>query len=186
MTAADYQTEFNKQNAQGFYPICVQGGGSGNDTRHAAVFAQRDIPLDRHWSIDGSTTVAALSALDHTMQAFMQANGVRAAQLAVAKSGAPKLIRAYTWAEAGYRATKVSDRFLLASCSKMFLEGAVQALYDANRLTPATTVYPLLGFSHPPDPPSDTITVHQLLDPTPGYDDTPTCPSSDPTHHMGA
>jgi len=184
MTAADYQTEFNHQNAQGFYPICVQGGGSGNNTRYAAVFAQRDIPLAREWSIDGSTTVPALSALDHTMQAFMQANGVRAAQLAVGKIGAPKFTRAYTWAEAGYRATKVSDRFLLASCSKMFLEGAVQALYDANHLTPATTVYPLLGFSHPADPRSDTITVQQLLDHTAGYDDTPTGSNFDPTYHM--
>ena len=40
MTSADYQTAFDQQNAQGYYPICVQGGGSGNDTRYAAIFAQ--------------------------------------------------------------------------------------------------------------------------------------------------
>ena len=45
MTSADYQTVFNQQNAQGFYPICVQGGGSGNNTRYAAIFAKQDIPL---------------------------------------------------------------------------------------------------------------------------------------------
>ena len=28
LTSAEYQTEFDKQNAAGFYPICVQGGGS--------------------------------------------------------------------------------------------------------------------------------------------------------------
>ena len=42
--------------------------------------------------------------------------------------GVAKLSRAYTWAEAGYRTTQPSDRFLLASCSKMFLAAAVQAL----------------------------------------------------------
>ena len=65
------------------------------------------------------------------MQSFMQANAVRAAQLAIAKNGVTKLERAYTWAEDGYRITQPSDRFLLASCSKMFLEAAVQSLYDA-------------------------------------------------------
>ena len=186
MTAAEYQTEFNSQNARGFYPICVQGGGSGNDTRYAAIFAQRDIPLAREWSIDGSSSVPGLAALDHAMQTFMQTNGVRAAQLAVGKNGTTRFNRAYTWAEAGYRATKVSDRFLLASCSKMFLEGAVQALYDAvpNHLSPSTRVYPLLGFSNPADARSDTITVQQLLDHTAGYDDTSTGSGFDPTYHM--
>src|SRR5262249_5409941 len=47
MTSADYQAEFDKQNAAGFYPICVQGGGSGSNTRYAALFAKQDIPLSR-------------------------------------------------------------------------------------------------------------------------------------------
>ena len=45
MTAAQYQAEFDKQNRAGFYPICVQGGGSGAGTRYAAVFAKQDIPV---------------------------------------------------------------------------------------------------------------------------------------------
>ena len=182
MTAAEYQTEFDQQNARGFYPICVQGGGSGNDTRYAAIFAQRDIPLAREWSVDGAA-VPALASLDQTMQSFMQANGVRAAQLAVGKNGVTKFARAYTWAEAGYRATKVADRFLLASCSKMFLEAAVQSLYDAKKLSPSQAVYPLLGFSHPADPRSDTITIQQLLDHMGGYKD-PKNGGFDPTYNM--
>lgn len=183
MTAADYQTEFNKQNANGFYPICVQGGGSGSQTRYAAIFAKQDIPFARESTVTGAA-VPALAGFDHAMQSFMQANAVRAAQLTIAKNGIVKLARAYSWAEPGYRVTQPSDRFLLASCSKMFLEAAVQALYDAKKLTPATTVYPLLGFSHPGDPRSDTITIQQLLDHMGGYDDTATGSGFDPTYSM--
>jgi CubicO group peptidase (beta-lactamase class C family) len=186
MTSAEYQTEFDKQNANGFYPICVQGGGTGSNTRYAAIFAQHDIPLSREWTVTGAT-VPALAGFDHAMQSFMQANGVRAAQLAIAKNGVSKFSRAYTWAEAGYRITQPSDRFLLASCSKMFLEAAVQALYDAKKLKPDAKVYPLLGFSHPADPRSDAITIQQLLDHTGGYNDDPPSKGGsgyDPTYSM--
>lgn len=186
MTSAEYQAEFDKQNAAGFYPICVQGGGSGDSTLYAALFAKQDIPLAREWTVTGAA-LPAFAALDHAMQAFMQANGVRAAQLAIGKNGTMKFSRAYTWAEPGYRITQPSDRFLLASCSKMFLEAAVQALYDANKLSKDTKVYPLLGFSHPADPRSDTITIQQLLDHAGGYnDDSPANGGSgfDPTYNM--
>jgi CubicO group peptidase (beta-lactamase class C family) len=183
MTSADYQKEFDKQTAAGFYPICVQGGGSGDNTRYAAIFAKQDIPLNREWTVTG-TAVPALAGFDHLMQTFMQANGVRAAQLAIAKNGMTKFSRAYTWAEAGYRITQPSDRFLLASCSKVFLEAAVQALYNTKKLKPNTKVYPLLGFSCPADPRSDTITIQQLLDHMGGYDDTAMGSGFDPTYNM--
>jgi CubicO group peptidase (beta-lactamase class C family) len=186
MTAAEYQTEFDKQNAAGFYPICVQGGGAGANTRYAAIFAKQDIPLHREWTVTGAA-VPALAGFDHAMQTFMQANGVRAAQLAIAKNGVTKFSRAFTWAEVGYRITQPSDRFLLASCSKMFLEAAVQAVYDAKKLKPDTKVYPLLGFSHPADPRSDTITIQQLLDHMGGYNDDPPAKGGsgfDPTYSM--
>lgn len=183
MSAADYQAEFDKQKAAGLYPICVQGGGVGADTRYAAIFAKQDTPMARQWSATG-TPVPHLAALDHAMQTFMQAHGVRAAQLAIGKNGVSKFSRAYTWAEPGYRMTQPSDRFLLASCSKMFLEAAVQALYDSKQLTPATKVYPLLGLTHPTDPRSDNITVQQLLDHMGGYDDTSTGSGFDPTYNM--
>ena len=132
-------------------------------------------------------TVPSLAGFDHTMQTFMQANGVRAAQLAIGKNSVTKFSRAYTWAEPGYRITQPSDRFLLASCSKMFLEAAVQSLYDANKLLPGAKVYPLLGFSHPLDSRSDTITIQQLLDHMGGYNDLPTSQGGsgfDPTYSM--
>ena len=73
MTSAQYESEFDAQNARGFYPISVQGGGSGSDTRYAAVFAQRDIPLPRHWHVPG-TEVPSLAGFDHAMKTFMQAD----------------------------------------------------------------------------------------------------------------
>jgi CubicO group peptidase (beta-lactamase class C family) len=183
MTSEQYQSEFNTQKAAGLYPICVQGGGSGGDTRYAAIFAKQDVPMSREWTATGAA-VPALAGFDHAMQTFMQANGVRAAQLAIAKNGVAKFLRAYTWAEAGYRITQPSDRFLLASCSKMFLEAAVQSLYDSNKLKPDTKVYPLLGFTYPADPRSNTITIQQLLDHTGGYDDSATGSGFDPTYNM--
>lgn len=183
MSSADYQAEFDKQKAAGLMPICVQGGGSGGNTRYAAIFAKQDTPMPRQWSVTG-TPVASLAGLDHAMHTFMQAHGVRAAQLAIGKNGINKFSRGYTWAESGYRMTQPSDRFLLASCSKMFLEAAVQALYDSKQLTPATKVYPLLGLSNPADARSDTITIQQLLDHGGGYDDTSTGSGFDPTYNM--
>ena len=135
MTAAQYQAEFDKQNRAGLYPICVQGGGSGASTRYAAVFAKQDVPVRA--PVDGDRPeIPQLAGFDNVMQSFMQPNAVRAAQLTIAKKGAVKLARAYTWAEPGYPVTQPGDRFLLASCSKMFLEAAVQSLYDAKKLTP--------------------------------------------------
>jgi CubicO group peptidase (beta-lactamase class C family) len=184
LSSAAYQTEFDAQVKAGRYPISVQGGGAGSSTRYAAIFARQDVPAARAWTVTGNGP-ATLAGFDQKMQDFMRAHGVRGAQLTVAKAGTKKLERAYTWAEPGYRITQPTDRFLLASCSKMFLEGAVQALYDAKRLTPTTKVYPLLGFSGPLDARSNTITIQQLLDHTGGYDDTGTGTSTfDPTYSM--
>lgn len=183
MTGSDYQNEFDQQVANGFYPICTQGGGTTSEPIYAAIFAQQDIPLSREWTVTGAE-VPALAQIDQLMQTFMQTNAVRAAQAAITKDGELKFSRGYTWAEAGYRITQPSDRFLLASCSKIFLEAAVQSLYNANLLTPTTTVYPLLGFSNPVDPRSDTITIEELLTHSGGYDDTSTGSGFDPTYNM--
>jgi len=70
----------------------------------------------------------------------MQANAVHAAQFTLSKNGSVLLARAYTWAEPGYRLTQPSDRFLLASVSKMFCEQAIQTLYNSGQLNPPTLV----------------------------------------------
>ncbi len=256
MTSAEYQTEFNQQTAAGNYPICVQGGGTTANAVYAAIFAKQDIPFARQWMVTGAA-VASLAAFDNAFQQFMQSNAVRAAQFTLSKNGSVLLVRAYTWAEPGYRITQTSDRFLLASCSKMFCEQAIQTLYNSGTLkpptlvvkpdgsevpvvgdsvkgnssgatatvaivkgntliltsvtgtfttsdnaatmsssggtvavvsyTPSTAAYPLLGFSHPADSRSDSITIQQLLDHEGGYNDgtNASLPSAlDPTYSM--
>jgi CubicO group peptidase (beta-lactamase class C family) len=183
MTGPEYQAELDHQVANGFYPICTQGGGSTANPIYAAIFATQDLPFNREWSITG-TEVPDLAELDRIMQEFMQANGVRAAQLAIAKHGLILFSRAYTWAEPGYPVTEPATRFLLANCSKIFLEAAVQCLYTDGKLKPGTQVYPLLGFSGPLDPRTDTITIQQLLDHTGGYDDSSPDSSFDPTYNL--
>ncbi|HEY4358654.1 MAG TPA: serine hydrolase [Acidobacteriaceae bacterium] len=187
MSSSEYQTEFNKQFANGFYPTCTQGGGTTSSPIYAAIFAKQDIPSARQMTVTGNA-VASLAKVDQIMEAFMKTNGVRAAQVAIGKGGVMKFSRAYTWAEPGYRITQPADRFLLASCSKLFLEAAVQSLYDSTnpklKLLPTANVYPLLGFTHPADPRSDTITIQQLLDHTGGYDDSSAGSNFDPTYHM--
>ena len=256
LSGSDYQTFFNQQVAEGSYPIVVQGGGTTAAPVYAAIFAKHDIPDARQWTVTGAS-LAALAPVDQAVQIFMQANGVRAAQVAIAKNGARKASRGYTWAEPAYRVTQPTDRFLLASCSKMFCAAAIQSLYksgnlqpptltvrpngneqpvagdtvtgnktgatavvsavDGDTLTlvsvlstfttsddaatmsnsggtvtvlaynPGTKVYPLLGFSHPADARSDTITVQQLLDHQGGYNDgrNPKYPAAlDPTYSM--
>ena len=174
MTAAEYQAEFKRQTAAGLMPISIQGGGSGNGVRYAAIFARQDQPLARRWAVAGRSELASF---DDLMRAFMTKQAVRGAQLTIAHNGDIKLQRAYTWAEPGYRAIAVSDRFMLASNSKMFVAAAVQKLYDLGRLQSTSRAYQLLGFKGPKDPRSDTITVAQLLDHTAGY-------TYDPTYDM--
>ena len=136
MTAAEYQAAFTQQAANGFYPICVQGGGVGRpDTLRGYLCAERHSPSPVCWRVTGAP-VPALAGFDQIMKTFMQANGVRAAQLTIGKDGDIKLARAYTWAESGYRRTQISDVFLLASLSKMFTEAAIQSLYDSWQVDP--------------------------------------------------
>jgi len=256
LSGSDYQTFFNQQVAEGYYPIVVQGGGTTPAPIYAAIFAKQDIPDARQWTVTGAP-LAALAPVDQAVQIFMQDNGVRAVQVAIAKNGAMKSSRGYSWAEPAYRVTQPTDRFLLASCSKMFCAAAIQSLYNSGKLqpptltvkpngnekpvvgdtvtgnksgatavvtavngdtltlvsvlntfttadtaatmsnssgtvavlayNPGTKVYPLLGFSHPADPRSDTITVQQLLDHQGGYNDgrNPKYPGAlDPTYSM--
>ena len=160
----------------GYIPITLSGGGWGSDTRWAVTFAETDIPKPRKFTITGPVRDTALVAAEQIVRNFMQSNQIRGAQFAVMKNGNLMHSQAYTWAEPFFRVVQPSDRFMLASNSKMFLEAAMQFIYDNNywlhgeKIGPNTKVYPLLSFSGPKDSRADTITLQQLLDHEGGYD----------------
>jgi CubicO group peptidase (beta-lactamase class C family) len=132
-------------------------------------FGDGVITSQRLWFARGEEP-SSLSGLDDLLETFMKTNNVHAAQLAVLKNGVILYNRTFTWAEPGYRITEPTNAFRLASCSKMFLEQAIQTLYDSGQLSPDTKVYPLLGFSGPMDLRSDDITIQQCLDHQAGFD----------------
>ncbi|KAF9263771.1 beta-lactamase/transpeptidase-like protein [Marasmius fiardii PR-910] len=189
MTAAQLQTEVDNQIAGGRYIVQLAGGGSGSNARYAALFASQDVPSARTWRVTGNAVTgfkdnsAASTTTEQIVQTFMQAAGVRQVQLSIAKNGVPLLDKAYTWSEPERPTTQIGDPFLLASCSKAFLEAVVQSLYNNDKLSPSTKVYPYLGYSDngSGDPRRFTITVQQLLDHEGGYNRDI---SGDPTYNM--
>ena len=172
MTSDQYQGQFNVLKEQGFYPICVQGGGAGAGTRYAALFAKRHTPLPRVWTVRGT----GLATFDTAVKKFMVANGVRVGQLSIAKNGTFKAQRAYTWAHAGYPITEPTHLLRVASLSKMFTCACVQRLYDDNVIEEGTGVFARLGIttkalpSQTVDPRVNDITVEHLVDHEGGWD----------------
>ncbi|KAF2184566.1 hypothetical protein K469DRAFT_688576 [Zopfia rhizophila CBS 207.26] len=174
LTESQLADEINKQAAKGLFPIHLQGGGIGADARFTAIFAEQDMPLTREWSTAGTVggfkdNVGVTLALDSAMRNFMEANGVRQAQVAVSVNGSLIAERAYTWAEKDRAVVRPDDKFLLASVSKMFTHAATQRLVDAGKLNLTTLVYPFLGYQ-PTDSRALNITVQHLLEHTAGYD----------------
>jgi CubicO group peptidase (beta-lactamase class C family) len=173
LTANQYQAEFDAQKKKGLMPICVQGGGEGSDTRYAAIFATRDQPQQRKWTVTG-TPVAALAEFDTRMKQVMQEKGVRAASLTIGKNGKIVLSRGYTWAEPDYAITQPGTLFRLASVSKMFTSAAIYELLQANKVSATDKVFPMLGLTplagQTPDPQLKDITVQNLIDHKGGWD----------------
>ncbi|KAK7419187.1 hypothetical protein QQZ08_010954 [Neonectria magnoliae] len=174
LTADNLAKEIKAQKKNGLNPIDLQGGGSGKDTRFSVIFAEHDIPSSRKWSVTGTVNgfkdnQGAQARIDDTMKAWMQKNGVRQAQVAIASNGTVLTERSYTWAESNRAVVKPDDIFLLASVSKMFVHAAIFNLVEAGRLNYSTPVYPLLGYK-PEDNRADNITIQHLLDHRGGYD----------------
>src|SRR5205823_14466408 len=111
------------------------GSGAFSDRRFTAIYAQQEEPTKWEILTDGAASrPSSLSGFDDLLTAFMGTNGIHAAQLTIAKNGDVKYALAFTRREvvSDYQQMKVTDRFRLASCSKIFLEAAVQSLYDTD------------------------------------------------------
>ena len=175
LSPSDLSAEFQNQKAQGRYLIHLSGAGSGTNARFIGIWAENDQPEARTWRATGTATgfrdnTAALLNVDNVVQSFMQAQGVRQAQVSIGKSGKILLERAYSWSEPDRTTTQPEYRFLLASVSKMFCEATIQNLYDSTTLSPGDKVFPKLGYtSTPADIRINEITVQELLDHTGGF-----------------
>jgi CubicO group peptidase (beta-lactamase class C family) len=165
LTSAQYQAEFDRLVPLGFYPICVQGGGSGNGIRFAVIFARQDASLARQWTTVG---VGNAPDVDDTMRETLEASNVRGAVLAVTQNTRLVFARGYTWAESGYPTVLPTTVFRIASVSKTFAGLAAHQLIAAGSLHLSDTVQSILGLTTPagnppPDPGFASITVEDLL-----------------------
>ena len=105
-----------REGAHGLHPLCLQAlpGPQGG---FSVLLAERGEPLPRRWTVSGPAS-PGLEAFDGYVRGLMQANGVRAGALAVARDGKLVLAHGYTWSETGYPETRANSVFRVASCSK--------------------------------------------------------------------
>ncbi|PSN63924.1 beta-lactamase/transpeptidase-like protein [Corynespora cassiicola Philippines] len=174
LTESQLSAEIKTQTTNGLSLVHLQGGGNGDDVIYTAIFAENPTPLPRNWNANGNITGfenndAVTSALDDVMRNWMEVNGMRQAQVAIAREGKLLGERAFTLAETDRAIVQPNDKFLLASVSKMFTHAATQRLIDDGLLNLTTQVYPLLGYK-PYDERANNITVDHLVHHTAGYD----------------
>ena len=164
LTSAQYQAEFDRLVPLGFYPIDVQGGGSGAARRFAVIFAKQDQPLARQWT---SVGVGTAPAVDAVMKDAITAAGVRGASLSVVNNTHLVFARGYTWAEPGYPTVLPTTPFRLASVSKMFVGLAIHQLVAEGRLRLTDTVQGVLNLTTPagtsPSAAFCSVTIEDLL-----------------------
>jgi CubicO group peptidase (beta-lactamase class C family) len=119
--------------------------------------------MTKQWHVDGPAVPGA-ATLDGVFQMVMQANGVRAASVAIASGRTIYAKRAYTWAEPGNPLTTTTTTFRLASVSKLFTSAAVQLLADEDGLDLGASAFAYLGLVNAAqtDKRKDGITIRQL------------------------
>jgi CubicO group peptidase (beta-lactamase class C family) len=174
MTSAAYQTAFDSLVGQGYFPVYVQGGGSGGSTRFAALFAKQDKPVPRSYTVTGPA-VPSMAAIDAKVAAFMKSTSTRAASVAVVRDGRLVFARGYTCAEAGYPVTQPTSTFRIASCTKPITSVAIHQLLE--RMPPMSasdTMHSILNLQPPGGVALTTgwssITIEHLLTHTGGWD----------------
>ena len=140
-TQAQIAAEDVTQRSQGRQLVYLHGGISAFFN---AIWAGQDSPRPREFRATGppgtgfKNNPASLATVDSLLKSFMQDTGVREAQIAIGKNGSILLERAYTWSEPGRHIIQPSDKFQLASLSKMFCAATIQLLIDTGRLSLTT------------------------------------------------
>jgi CubicO group peptidase (beta-lactamase class C family) len=109
--------DLRREAAEALFPYVLQAWPGEAGARYCVLLTGRRNPLPRHWDVSGPAS-PGLGAFDAYMRALMQAGGVRAGSLAIAREGRLVFAHGYTWAEAGYPETRPNSLFRAASCSK--------------------------------------------------------------------
>lgn len=173
LSSQQYQQQFNELTAKGMFPVCVQAGGSGENTRFAALFATRETSFDRKFTMTGPA-VPAMSKIDDKVKTFMQQSGTRATGVAVTYKGRLVFARGYTWGEPDYPVTQPTSMFRIASCSKPITAIAIHQLIQQNQLSLNSTMQSILNLTPAPGGTMDgkfkDITIQHLLSHTAGWD----------------
>jgi CubicO group peptidase (beta-lactamase class C family) len=166
-TSGDYQKEIEQDWPEAFFPLYVQAGDNGANTRFASLFTRRETPSARHFTASGPEE-PVFSTAEAKIEQFMRDSGTRAMGLAITRDGRLVHARGFTWAEAGYPTTQPTTTFRLASLSKALSSIGAHWLVQHDHLVLTEHVLGILGWHPPPQgdpftPGVETITVRHLL-----------------------
>jgi len=170
LTTAGYQTEFNDWSSKGFLPVCVQGGGSGEATRYAALFVQLEQPVPKHFQATGPVANAAIDAV---IEQAMRNSPVRHASLAIVHGTKLVYARAYTWGEPDWPVAQPTTLFRQASVSKTIMALAIYQLIESGLLSLSDKLQDILQLKTPSGGAPESsqfakITIRHLLEHTSG------------------
>ncbi|MDB5910268.1 MAG: beta-lactamase [Massilia sp.] len=170
MSAANYQSEFDTWTAKGYFPLSVQGGGSGADTRYTALFAKQETPLPQQFTAVGPSVNATI---DNVVFAAMRDSPVWNASLAIVHGKRLVYARAYSYGEPDWPVCQPTSRFRIASVSKMVTAMAVYQLIGEGKLALTDKLQDILQLKTPSggapkDPDFKSVTIKHLLEHTSG------------------
>ena len=190
--------------SSGLVPIIIAGGGSttNNGLVYAVLFGTSDQVAPRTFlTPSGSYNKSYIATWDivvpqihNMMQQFMVQYAVRYAQISIKQDGNRRFDFAYAYTEpqncSPFKCSvSPSDKFMLASNSKVFLSAAIYLMIQKGTLNLDSKVFQLLGYTPTGQwkayPPIDSrymdITVRHCLNHTGGWN---TSAYTDPTYDM--
>jgi CubicO group peptidase (beta-lactamase class C family) len=172
LTSSAYQFVFNSLGSTGYYPMCVQGTGSGSSIRLAAIFVKRETPLPLVFRATG-TAVPELAGFDTYVRKLMEDGDVPAASLAVVRDGRLVLARGYTNAASSYPLTQPTSMFRIASISKSVTGISIQQQVERRSPTQINDLSLMMDFMPkitPKDSRTNQVRIKNLLTHTGGWD----------------
>jgi CubicO group peptidase (beta-lactamase class C family) len=170
MDADGYQKEFDTWTKKGYFPICVQGAGTGNSARYAAVFVKQEDPLPEQFNPVGPV---ANGDIDNVIHQAMKDSPVWNASLAIVHGKKLVYARGYSWGEPDWPVCQPTSRFRIASVSKTITALAIYQLIGEGKLSLNQKMQDILQLKTPSGAgPKDArfkdVTIKHLLEHTSG------------------